>query len=392
MNRELKSWFLDDRDIDDAEQLFAPTSMRSQFANPNVLAMHAYTPGEQPEGEGWVKLNTNENPYPPSPLVAEALRREIGHDGAALRLYPNPSSRPLREALARHHRVSTDWILAGNGSDDLLNLLMRVFAGPDRPAGMTTPSYSLYPVLAALQNAQLLEVPFDRSFTLDPLAVAASRANIFFLTSPNAPGGVGFPTEQIADLARIFPGILVVDEAYAPFATENAAALVAEFPRLVITRTFSKAYSLAGLRVGYALARPEIISLLDRARDSYNLDRLAQAAALAALQDQNYFHDTIARVLRTREKFLEKIRALGWFAHPSQANFVLVEPRNARGETGPAVATDLFAFLKNRRILVRHFAKHPLTHAALRVTIGTDADMAALAHALDLWLNPATPR
>lgn len=373
-----------------------PPFKSSSLIRPLVRRLHPYVPGEQPKIRGLVKLNTNENPYPPSPRVAEALLKEIDFDGARLRLYPNPSSRPLREALARVHNVSTDWILAGNGSDDILNLLMRVFAGPGRPAGMTTPSYSLYPVLAALQNAPLLEVPFDHAFTLDPAHISACGANIFFLTSPNAPSGVGFPTAAIAEIAKNFPGILVVDEAYAPFAAENASALVAEYPRVVVARSFSKAFSLAGLRIGYALANPEIISLLDRARDSYNLDRLAQTAALAAIADLPYYQHTIARVIRTREKFLKKIRALGWLAHPSQANFVLFEPRNAHGDSagqqnGPAVAENLFAFLKHHRILVRYFAKHPLTHAALRVTIGTDADMAILANALDLWLNPATP-
>jgi len=354
--------------------------------------MHGYTPGEQPQGAGWVKLNTNENPYPPSPQVAAALKKEIGQDGARLRLYPNPTSKNLREALGKFHGVSADWILAGNGSDDILNLLMRVFAGPKRPAGITSPSYSLYPVLAQLQNAKLVEVPFDKNFRLDVARAARCGANIFFLTSPNAPSGVGFATAQIARLARKFPGILVVDEAYAPFAKEHAAELPKKFPRVVVTRTFSKAYSLAGARVGYALARPEIISLLDRARDSYNLDRLAQAAALAAIQDRAYYKKTIARVVKTREAFLKKVRARGWFAHPSQANFVLVEPATARGETGPAIAESLFAFLKSRKILVRYFGKHPLTHAALRVSMGTDHEMAALAAALDSWLNTAPPR
>ena len=354
--------------------------------------MHAYTPGEQPQGAGWVKLNTNENPYPPSPRVVAALKKEIEKAGARLRLYPNPTSNALREALAKHHRVSAGWILAGNGSDDILNLLMRVFSGPRRAAGMTTPSYSLYPVLAQLQGCQLLEVPFAQNFALNVRAIANCRANIFFLTSPNAPTGVGFTTAQIAALAHSFPGILVVDEAYAPFAKENAASLVREFSRLVITRTFSKAYSLAGLRVGYALAHPEIIKLLDRARDSYNLDRLAQAAALAAIQDTRYFEKSLARVIKTREAFMKKIRRLGWFAHPSQANFVLVEPATIAGETGPAVAAALFSYLKSRKILVRYFAKHPLTNAALRVTIGTDSEMAVLTAALDSWLNLAPPR
>jgi histidinol-phosphate aminotransferase len=354
--------------------------------------MHGYTPGEQPQGAGWVKLNTNENPYPPSPRVAAALKKEIGKDGARLRLYPNPTGSVLRAALAKFHGVSPDWILLGNGSDDILNLLMRVFAGPKRPAGMTSPSYSLYPVLAQLQNARLIEVPFEKNFRLDVARAADCGANIFFLTSPNAPSGVGFPTAQIAQFARKFSGILVVDEAYAPFAKEHAAALPKKFPRVVVTRTFSKAYSLAGARVGYAIARPEIIFLLDRARDSYNLDRLAQIAALAAIQDPAYYKKTIARVVKTREMFLKKMRVLGWFAHPSQANFVLIEPATARGETGPTVAESLFAFLKSRKILVRYFGKHPLTHAALRVSMGTDQEMAALSTALDSWLQTAPPR
>ncbi len=361
-------------------------------ANPDIRAMHAYTPGEQPPGSGWVKLNTNENPYPPSPGVMAALQNEIGKDGARLRLYPNPTSQPLREGLAKHHGVSAHWILAGNGSDDILNLLMRVYAGPGRAAGMTTPSYSLYPVLAQLQGCKLIEVPFEKNFALDVAAIAQCRANIFFLTSPNAPSGVGFTTAEIAALAKKFPGILVVDEAYAPFARENAAGLVKQFPRLVVTRTFSKAYSLAGMRVGYALANPAIIELLNRARDSYNLDRLAQAAAVAAIEDPAYYKRTIARVVKTRDGFLKKIRQLGWYVHPSQANFVLVEPATAHGETGPAVAEALFHHLKTGKILVRYFGKHPLTRAALRVTIGTDQEMAALAAALDSWLKLAPPR
>jgi histidinol-phosphate aminotransferase len=354
--------------------------------------MHAYTPGEQPEGSGWTKLNTNENPYPPSPKVAEAIQRELTDAGAKLRLYPNPSSQPLREALGKLHGVSAEWVIAGNGSDDILNLLIRVFCGKDRAAGMTVPSYSLYSVLVALQGASLIEVPFDRSFQLDVGRTAQCGANIFFLTSPNAPSGVGFPTASIADLARRFPGILVVDEAYAPFAAEDAAGLVAEFPRLVVTRSFSKAFSLAGMRLGYALAHPDVIALLDRARDSYNLDRLAQTAALAAIADLPYYQEVISRIIKTREAFVARLRALGWPIHPSETNFVLTEPVNPRGESGAAVAQDLFQFLKERRILVRYFGKHPLTHAALRVTIGTDQEMAVLTAALDLWLNHAKPR
>jgi histidinol-phosphate aminotransferase len=333
-----------------------------------------------------VKLNTNECPYPPSPKVAEALRREIGEDGASLRLYPNPPSAPLRRAVARLHGLREENVCVGNGSDDVLNLLVRCFASPAAAAGFTIPSYSLYPVLVAIQDGRTEAVEFDRSMRLPVERIASSGARAFFLTSPNAPTGVGFPNAEIGRVLKAFSGLLVVDEAYAPFAGENAVSLLSDHPNLVVTRTLSKAYALAGLRVGYALAHPDVIGLLDRVRDSYNVNRLSQAAAIAALEDPEYYRGVVDRIRATRDRCQRRWSEVrGWFTYPSQANFIFTEPRNSRGETGPAVARAAYDFLAARRILVRAFPNHPLTAPFLRVTVGTDEDMAELDAALDAW-------
>lgn len=358
----------------------------SDLALPHVAKLHAYTPGLQPAESGWVKLNTNECPYPPSPRVAEALRREIGEDGAALRLYPNPASAPLRAAVARLHGVAPENVCIGNGSDDILNLLVRAFCGGNSAAGYTVPSYSLYPVLVGMQDGVSEIIPFDRSMRLPVERLAASRARILFLTSPNAPTGVAFSNADLERVLAAFAGILVVDEAYAPFAEADAVPLLARHPRLVVTRTLSKAYALAGIRVGYALADPAVIGVLDRLRDSYNVNRLSQAAALAAVGDEEHLRANVARVKATRDRFLGDLTGRrGWFTYPSQANFLFTEPRDARGETGPAVARAAYDFLCARKVLVRHFPSHALTASFLRITVGTDPEMRVLSETLDAW-------
>lgn len=358
----------------------------SDLALPHVAKLHAYTPGLQPAESGWVKLNTNECPYPPSPRVAEALRREIGEDGAALRLYPNPASAPLRAAVARLHGVAPESVCIGNGSDDILNLLVRAFCGGNSAAGYTVPSYSLYPVLVGMQDGVSEIIPFDRSMRLPVERLAASRARILFLTSPNAPTGVAFSNTDLERVLAAFAGILVVDEAYAPFAEADAVPLLARHPRLVVTRTLSKAYALAGIRVGYALADPAVIGVLDRLRDSYNVNRLSQAAALAAVGDEEHLRANVARVKATRDRFLGDLTGRrGWFTYPSQANFLFTEPRDARGETGPAVARAAYDFLCARKVLVRHFPSHALTASFLRITVGTDPEMRVLSESLDAW-------
>ncbi len=365
----------------------------SQLALPHVAKLHAYTPGLQPMESGWVKLNTNESPYPPSPRVAEALRQEIGADGASLRLYPNPKSSPLRAVVAKlhGHNLSESHVVVGNGSDDILNLLIRAFCTQEAAAGFTLPSYSLYPVLVAIQDGKSSFVQFDRSMKLPLEKIAASTVRAFFLTSPNAPTGVAFSNADIERALQSFRGLFVVDEAYAPFAQEDAVPLLARYPNLVIVRTLSKAYALAGIRVGYALAHPEIIDLLDRVRDSYNVSRLSQTAAVAALGDQPYYDGVIAMIKATRDRCIRSFASRGWFTYDSQSNFIFTEPKNARGETGPAVSKSAYDYLFAHKVLVRHFPSHALTAPFLRITVGTDDEMLVLEKTLEAWLKTTNP-
>jgi histidinol-phosphate aminotransferase len=373
-------------------------SAPSSLALPHVAKLHAYTPGLQPTESGWVKLNTNECPYPPSPRIVAALREEIGADAASLRLYPNPKSSPLRAAVAALHQresagLGAENVCIGNGSDDILNLLIRAFVTRDAAAGFTLPSYSLYPVLVEIQDGGTQVIEFDRSMRLPIERIAGSRARAFFLTSPNAPTGVGFTNAEIERVLAGYRGLLVVDEAYAPFARENAVSLLARHPNLVVVRTLSKAYALAGIRVGYALAHREIIDVLDRVRDSYNVNRLSQAAALAALGDVTYYDGVVARVRATRDTAVSDFtQRRGWFTYPSQSNFVFTEPRNAAGETGPTVSKAAYDFLYARKVLVRHFPSHALTASFLRISVGTDSEMAVLSETLDAWLKAPVPK
>ncbi len=353
--------------------------------NPHVAAMSAYTPGEQPQGGGWVKLNTNENPYAPSPAAVAAAQAAIGSDGDALRLYPEPASRALRESAATFHGLPADHVLAGNGSDDVLNLLIRAYAGPGRPVGMLDPSYSLYPVLAAAQAAPVIRVPILPELTFDPMAVAGCGAAVFFITNPNAPIGVAFSPARVAAAAAAFPGLLVVDEAYAAFAACDCVDLVRAHPNVAVTRTLSKSHSLAGLRAGYVLARPEVIGLLDRVRDSYNLDRVAQAAAAAALSDRAWLAATVERIKASRERLASGLRALGWSVIPSATNFVLATPVRQGMAESLETGAHAFEYLRSRRILVRRFPSHPLTAAALRITVGNDADVDAFLAVAGEW-------
>ena len=366
----------------------SPDSLQS-LALPHVTRLHAYTPGLQPTESGWTKLNTNECPYPPSPRVAEAIRREVGEDGNALRLYPNPKSAPLRAAVAALHGLEAANVCIGNGSDDILNLLIRCFCTQEAAAGFTLPSYSLYPVLVAIQDGRSAVIEFERSMRLPLEKIAASNAKAFFLTSPNAPTGVAFSNTEIERLLQSFHGLLVVDEAYAPFARENAVPLLTRYPNLVVVRTLSKAHALAGIRVGYALANPAVIDLLDRVRDSYNVSRLSQAAALAAIGDSGYYAGVVAKVCATRDRAIRAWVDRGWFTYPSEANFIFTEPKNRQGDCGPAVAKSAYDFLYAHKVLVRYFPSHALTASFLRISVGTDDEMLVLQNTLEAWLKHA---
>lgn len=353
-------------------------------ALPHVRDLHAYVPGEQPQGQGWVKLNTNENPYPASPRVGQAIAGELEQ----LRLYPEPRSIQLRQAIGERYGYTASQVIIGNGSDNLLDLVTRCFV-QNPGAGHTVPSYSLYPVVCGMSGQSLVDLPFDRTMRLNLDEIAAIGASVLFLTNPNAPTGVAFPRSEIEAILQAIDGLLVVDEAYVDFGGESAIPLLRDYENLMVVRTFSKSYALAGMRVGYALASERIVAMLDRMRDAYNVDRIAQAAALAAFEDVDYFEAQRLKVMATREATRAQLDALGWFTYPSATNFLFTEPVNAAGSLGAQVARSLFDFLKERRVLVRYFPGHPLTCAFIRVSIGTEEQMQAFMEGIQSWLKNA---
>lgn len=347
-----------------------------------VKELAPYVPGEQPQTQGWVKLNTNENPYPASPKIAESIQEQID----LLRLYPEPTSQALRSAIAQQFDLSSDQVIIGNGSDNILDMITRSFVGLGQ-AGHTVPSYSLYPVVVALSGGDLLNIPFEESMELPVDAIAKTPASVFFLTNPNAPTGVCFSLESIEAVLKKIKGILVVDEAYIDFGGQSAIPLLQSYDNLIVVQTFSKSYSLAGLRVGYALASPKIIQVLDRVRDAYNVDRIAQSIAQVALEDRSHFEANCEKIIQTRSQSEAFLKSLDWFTYPSSANFLFTQPKDAQGATGPEVAVSLFEYLKSKHILVRYFGSHPLTCSFLRVSIGTDNQMKTFNEGIESWLK-----
>ncbi len=353
----------------------------------SVRGLSAYVPGEQPSGGGWVKLNTNEFPYPPSPRVAEAVASQISGDCGSLRLYPDPVSSALREEIGRYFGVGAENVIATNGSDELLNLAVRAFSDSEKSVAALDPSYSLYPVLAKMQASGYLPIDFGEGMSVPYDQIFSCGANMFIFTNPNAPTGMAWGEDVVRRIAEGFDGIVLVDEAYGPFSGYTASGLVGEYENLIVAGTMSKGWGLAGMRVGWAVASEKIIGILDRVRDSYNLDRLAQAAGIAALRDTQYYEKFRAKVLRTRGETEDFFRSLGWSFPESSSNFIFVTPVDSRGNSGFEVANDLFEFLKARKILVRFFPSIEKINMSLRITVGTDAQMAALKAAIGQWLS-----
>ena len=336
--------------------------------------MTAYTPGEQPKVRGLIKLNTNENPYPPSPKVFQAVRKFEAGD---LRLYPDPVSGELREAIARYHGCDIDQVFVGNGSDEVLALCTRAFVEPSGAIGYFEPSYSLYPVLAAIQDVKTNPVRLSKDFSWT--MPKGYRASLFFLANPNAPTSVQYPAKTVRDFCRRFKGVVLIDEAYADFARENHMKLALTMKNVLVARTFSKSFSLAGLRLGYMVGSKELIAAIYKIKDSYNLNRLTQRVALAAMHDIGHMRMNVAKIKATREMTLWHLVDRGFTVMPSETNFLWAKP--------PRIpAAILFKKLRERKILVRYFPGRP-TGDYLRISVGTNREMAALIKALDAILR-----
>jgi histidinol-phosphate aminotransferase len=365
-----------------------PTPSTKSLIRPLVHALHAYVPGEQPKIKGLIKLNTNENPYPPSPKVLAAVKAAV--DGR-LRLYPNPTAQVLREQLAKLHRCQPENIFIGNGSDECLALAVRTFVEPagraesgKRKSGKQTvqyftPSYSLYPVLADTHGAAKNAVALKADFGLPTVAELQRgkqwnfSAALTFITTPNAPSGRGYPTAELETLCRAQRGVTVLDEAYVDFADDNALKLALKYPHVLAARTFSKAYSLCFQRVGYFVGHRDLIAALDKVRDSYNVNGLGQIAAVATLGDLPYYRANFRKVIGTREVLTCELAELGFTVLPSQTNFILARPPKFPAKVW-------LQKLRDRKILVRWFSA-PEVSEYLRITIGTDAEAAALVKA-----------
>ena len=332
----------------------------------NITKMTGYVPGFQPEGGGWIKLNTNENPYPPSPKVVAAIIAELAGDGANLRQYPDAASKEARRVAAELYGVDPAWVIMANGSDELLNNLIRTFADVGDEIGYVHPSYSYYATLAEIQGAKIRTFGLTNDFKIADFP-DHYHGKIFFLTSPNAPLGFGFTNNYIAELAKRCDGILVVDEAYVDFTAATALELVKKYENIVVTRTFSKSYSLAGMRLGLAVARPEVIVALDKIRDHYHLDRLALVAATAALRDQAYLQSTVAKICTTRDWFSGELRQLGYRVNQSQTNYIFAEAPDGDGKK-------VYQALLADKILIRYFSDPLLVHG-VRISIGTREEM-----------------
>ncbi len=324
-----------------------------------IERMEGYVPGAQPRGPIFAKLNANENPYPPSPKVLEALRKAACDD---LRLYPDALATELRERIADYHGLEPDQVLVGNGSDDLLTMILRSFVGPGDVVAAPRPTYPLYEVLVAIQDGRMRWVDFPPDFSLPP-ALADQGARVVFVANPNSPSGTWVEPSTVADLAGRVDGIVVVDEAYVDFAEGDCLGLLGRFDNVIILRSFSKSFSLAGVRVGYGLASAEIVAGLLKVKDSYNVNRFAIAAGVAALDDAAYMRANAARIRSERERLAAGLSALGLKVLPSQANFVAA----ICGEPGPQT---IARALEEAGILVRTFSDPSLADW-VRITVGT---------------------
>jgi len=346
-----------------------------RYWSPGLSQLDPYVPGEQAPGPGWVKLNTNENPYAPSPKVAEAIARAAAE---GLQRYPDPAACALRERIARRQGVDPEEVFVGNGSDEVLGHAMYAFFRRSLPLLMPDLSYSFYRVHCGLHGIVRRAIPVDHDLSIRAEDFLGIPAGGIVLANPNAPTGRLLPRAAIERLLQAHPdSVVLVDEAYVDFGGESCVPLVARYPNLLVVQTFSKAYALAGLRVGYGIGQAHLIENLERVKASFNsypLDRLAQAGAAAALEDVEWFDRTRAWIVQTRSWLRNELARLGFDAPPSHANFLFVRHPRCK-------AADLAAGLRRRHVLVRHFPEARIEQH-LRISVGTAEQVSVLLHAL----------
>lgn len=337
-----------------------------KFWSTMVNRTEPYVPGEQLSKPGLLKLNTNENPYPPSPRVLKAITEEMNQ----LMRYPSPTAELLREEIGKRYGLASEEVFIGNGSDEVLAFSFMAFFEPGKSIRFPEITYSFYPVYAKLFDIPYEEVGMSKDFAISPEAFANSPGGVIF-ANPNAPTGIYLGLEGVKEILSTNPDcVVIVDEAYIDFGGESAASLIADFENLLVVQTTSKSRSLAGLRVGYALGQPHLIEALIRIKDSFNsytIDRLAFRGALASFQDHAYFSEKTMKIVRTREMAAQRLNEMGFRVIPSQANFLFVEHSDIPGK-------ELYLRLKENNVLVRHFDK-PKIGNFLRVSIGTDEEM-----------------
>lgn len=347
----------------------------SKYWSDIVHKLTPYVPGEQPKLDNLVKLNTNENPYGPSPKVIEALKLEAAD---SLRLYPDPNSDALKAAIAETYDLNPSQVFVGNGSDEVLAHVFQALLKHEQPLLFPDITYSFYPVYCGLYGIEYKTVPLNESFEIDINDYAQLNGGIIF-PNPNAPTGIPLSPATIEKLLKAnTQSVVVVDEAYVDFGTESAVGLINQYPNLLVTHTLSKARSLAGLRVGYALGNVELIEALIRVKDSFNsypIDRFASAGAIAAMQDVEYFDQTRKQVMATRAALTEELINLGFEVLPSGANFIFAKHNSRDG-------AELTAQLRERSIIVRHFKSPARISPYMRITIGTEEQSELLVHAL----------
>lgn len=350
-----------------------------EFWSPRIIDSVPYIPGEQPRGMTFIKLNTNENPYPPSERVLEAIRNSVND---TLRLYPDPECLSFREAAARRHSLSPEQVFAGNGSDEILAFCFQAFFDPEKTILFADTTYSFYPVYADYFGLKWRMVALDDNFDLPTQEFFGSEGGVI-LANPNAPTGKAVDTVEIRRILDANTNVVVlVDEAYVDFGGSSVVSLIPEYPNLVVVRTLSKSGALAGLRAGYAMGNPNLMDALRCVRDSinsYTVDRLAMAGAAASLQDKEWFEETTKAIIKTRQETARGLKKLGFTVYDSSSNFLFIShPKKT--------AKELLERLRERGILVRWFDK-PRISNCLRVSVGTDEEMEALCGVLSEILN-----